>query len=96
MKFVEDGGWDFLDLEKSDDEDEESEESEGTFACAFALSGALTVLTGMPSQATCRRTGRGAERKKRCARATVFRLPLWQRLTASRRTAGVVGGRKRR
>ena len=29
VKFVEDGGWDFLDLEKSDDEDEESEESEG-------------------------------------------------------------------
>jgi nucleosome binding factor SPN SPT16 subunit len=28
-KFVEDGGWDFLDLEKSDDEDEDEEESEG-------------------------------------------------------------------
>ena len=26
---MEDGGWDFLDLEKSDDEDEDEEESEG-------------------------------------------------------------------
>ena len=34
-KFVEDGGWDFLDLDKSDDEDEESEESDG--ACGSRL-----------------------------------------------------------
>jgi nucleosome binding factor SPN SPT16 subunit len=29
QKFVEEGGWDFLDLEKSDEEDEEEEESDG-------------------------------------------------------------------
>ena len=46
VKFVEDGGWDFLDLEKSDDEDEESEESEGAWlACNFNGSCASAVLT---------------------------------------------------
>ncbi len=32
QKFVEEGGWDFLDLEKSDEEDEEEEESDGARA----------------------------------------------------------------
>ena len=48
MKFVEDGGWDFLDLEKSDDEDEESEESEGAcLACAFEPLYDSAVLTAV-------------------------------------------------
>jgi nucleosome binding factor SPN SPT16 subunit len=32
QKFVEEGGWDFLDLDKSDEEDEEEEESDGARA----------------------------------------------------------------
>ena len=34
---MEDGGWDFLDLEKSDDEDEDEEESDGAHSsCILA------------------------------------------------------------
>ena len=35
-KFVEEGGWDFLDLEKRDDEDEDEEESDGAARAARA------------------------------------------------------------
>ena len=43
QKFVEDGGWDFLDLDKSDEEDEEEEESDGV-----ALRWILSEHAGLP------------------------------------------------
>ncbi len=63
QKFVEEGGWDFLDLEKSDEEDEEDEESDG--ASASAHKHARVCLTLCPPQAMCQPTRRAAARRRR-------------------------------
>ena len=73
-KFVEEGGWDFLDLEKSDDEDEDEEQSDGV-----GRAGRAHLATSAPdaqprTQATCRRTGRAAAARRRRRRVRACSL----------------------
>ena len=87
-KFVEEGGWDFLDLEKSDDEDEDEEESDGA-GCA-ALAPCLHPRLTRSRARRLRADGWGGQRRRgggggECARAACCASPALTACRARRR-----------
>jgi uncharacterized Fe-S radical SAM superfamily protein PflX len=70
QKFVEEGGWDFLDLDKSDEEDEEEEESDGARARAAPRCSVLRCAHGLLTRSRsprrlCAHRGRRQRRRGR-------------------------------